>query len=74
MTSLEMTHGASVNNGSRHVGWRSPLARLRRAVARHREYLRTFGELSALTDRELADLGLSRLSIRDIAWESVYGR
>ena len=33
----------------------------------------TLDELAALNDRELADLGISRLSIRDIAHESVYG-
>lgn len=39
-----------------------------------RVYLRTVAELNALTDRELADLGISRLAIRDIAHEAAYGK
>ena len=49
-------------------------ARLRQAVADHRAYRAIHDELNALTDRELADLDLSRLSLRDIAREAVYGR
>ena len=49
------------------------LARLRQAFADHRKYLATYDELNALSDRELADLGLSRLNVRDVAREAVYG-
>ncbi len=42
--------------------------------ADYKLYRRTVEELSQLSDRELADLGISRLSIGDIARESVYGR
>ena len=48
-------------------------ARFRAALADWRLYRATLDELRALNDRELADLGLSRHSIRDIAYESVYG-
>ena len=48
-------------------------ARLRQSFADGRQYLATYNELNALSDRELADIGLSRLSIRDIALEAVYG-
>lgn len=41
--------------------------------AQRREYNRTVRELSALTDRELLDLGLSRYDIHDIARRHVYG-
>lgn len=37
-----------------------------------REYRRTFNELDALRDRELADLGIARADISRIARESVY--
>ncbi len=47
---------------------------IRQAFALHRQYLTTLGELEAMTDRELADLNLSRASIRDVAREAVYGR
>ena len=44
-----------------------------RPVADHRAYLATYDELNALTDRELADVGLSRLNVRDVARDAVYG-
>ena len=34
---------------------------------RHRAYLRLYQELSRLNDRELADIGLSRHEIADVA-------
>ncbi|MGC1494247.1 MAG: DUF1127 domain-containing protein [Sulfitobacter sp.] len=36
----------------------------------HRTYRETFNELSALSNRELNDLGLSRANLRSIAWET----
>ena len=49
------------------------IANLRAKHARRQEYLRVLGELNQMTDRELADLNLSRLSIRDVAYEAAYG-
>lgn len=49
------------------------VARLRSAFADYRLYLATIDELAQLSDRELADLGLHRASIRDVARQSVYG-
>jgi len=43
------------------------------AVRQRRVYTRTVAELNALTDRELADLGISRLGISEIAYEAAYG-
>jgi uncharacterized protein YjiS (DUF1127 family) len=43
------------------------------AIAQRRTYLRTVAELNALTDRELTDLGISRVAITDIAREAAYG-
>jgi uncharacterized protein YjiS (DUF1127 family) len=40
------------------------------ALRRHRIYSRTLAELSALSDRELADLGMSRFDIRRVAREA----
>jgi len=51
----------------------SLFARLRQSFADYREYLATYGELNALSDRELADIGLSRLNVHDVAREAVYG-
>ena len=45
-----------------------------KAVADYRLFLRTLSELRSLSDRELRDLGISRYAIREIAYDSVYGR
>jgi uncharacterized protein YjiS (DUF1127 family) len=47
---------------------------LKAAIARRRVYSRTMGELNQLTDRELADLGISRFSIAQLAHEAAYGK
>ena len=44
------------------------------AINQRRVYTRTVAELNALTDRELTDLGISRLSIPEIAREAAYGK
>jgi uncharacterized protein YjiS (DUF1127 family) len=48
------------------------VARVRKAIADYRLYRATFDELAQLNDRELADLGLTRFMIRDVARGSVY--
>ena len=50
------------------------VASVKAAIARHAIYVQTLNELNALTDRELADLGISRLNIRDVAAKSAYTR
>ncbi|MDH3264245.1 MAG: DUF1127 domain-containing protein [Paracoccaceae bacterium] len=47
--------------------------RVREARAKRRAYNITLRELSALSDRDLDDLGISRLNIPEIARESAYG-
>jgi uncharacterized protein YjiS (DUF1127 family) len=47
---------------------------LKTAFARRRLYSQTLAELSRLTDRELADLGISRLSVAQVAHEAAYGK
>jgi uncharacterized protein YjiS (DUF1127 family) len=44
-------------------------ARARRAV-----YVRMLNELSAMSDRDLADLGITRLNFREIARDAAYGQ
>lgn len=41
--------------------------------ARYRVYRETMLELSNLSDRELADLGLHRSNLRSVAYEAAYG-
>ncbi|QYZ70387.1 DUF1127 domain-containing protein [Neotabrizicola shimadae] len=43
------------------------------ALERRAVFSRTVRELNGLTDRELADLGISRVSIRDVAAQAAYG-
>ena len=43
-------------------------------VQQRRVYAQTVAELSALTDRELADLGIARASIEAIAHEAAFGK
>lgn len=55
------------------AGFSGLWARVSKALADYRIYRQTLDELEALNDRELADLGLSRLQVRDVAYDSVYG-
>lgn len=70
-----MTHTATRNTTLTQElgGFSGQMARLRQRWADYREYRRTLAELDMLTDRDLADLGLSRLDIKEVAYESVYG-
>ena len=43
-------------------------------IARRKLYNSTFDELDSLTDRELADVGISRSVIAVIAREAAYGK
>lgn len=49
-------------------------AGLKLAYTQRRLYVQTLNELSRLNDRELADLGISRLSIAQVAHEAAYGK
>lgn len=49
------------------------VARISERFARYRVYRETHNELNQLTDRELADLGLSRATIPAVAHEAAYG-
>lgn len=44
------------------------------AQSRRAVYVQTLKELQSLSDRELMDMGISRLSIRDVAAQAAYGR
>lgn len=50
----------------------SLINRLRSRVAKYFLYRSTFNELSALSNRGLADLGLDRSELRRLALESAY--
>ena len=63
-TTLDTTHAR---------GGHGLLAGIRKSLADYRLYRQTLTELDALSNRELRDLGLSRLAIRQVAYDSVYG-
>lgn len=65
---------ASLGNESVHFGSsRGVFADLKRRFSDYVRYRQTIEELNALSDRDLADLQLSRFSIKAVAWEAVYG-
>ena len=49
-------------------------ARARQAWERFRAYRATRVDLQALTDRQLADVGLTRATVEETARQAVYGR
>ena len=51
-----------------------PFAALRLMAQRRRVYLQTVSELGALSDRDLADLGLHRSMVRAVAKDAAYGK
>ena len=71
---------AYVNSSVRPVGWalrdlvQHQIQKLQKLTQRRRVYLQTVTELNALTDRELADLGLHRLMIPAVAKDAAYGK
>ena len=50
------------------------VATLKQAFRRRALYQRTLRELNALTDRELADLGIPSGMIAEVAREAAYGK
>ena len=50
------------------------IASFRLATQRRRIYAQTVRELKGLTDRELADLGIARSMIGEIATQAAYGK
>lgn len=50
------------------------IASIKESGARRAVYNRTLGELDRMTDRDLADIGISRVQIEDIARAAAYGK
>lgn len=51
-----------------------PLAAIQLMAQRRRVYVQTVAELQALSDRDLADLGLHRSMISAVAKDAAYGK
>lgn len=71
MAYVNVICGIEVGLGERAVAFVKALRDNRR---RYRMYRQTVRELTALTERELADLGIHRSSISAIAMEAAYGK
>jgi uncharacterized protein YjiS (DUF1127 family) len=74
-SSVKMAHIAE-NIGAQALAsqGRGFVSRLADALARRRVYRQTYTELSALSTRELADLGITRSMISRLAYEAAYGK
>ncbi len=66
-TELNNNTGFFANLGQRFSAFRAAQAD---RAARNRAFRTTRDELSAMSDRDLADLGLSRFQIEDVAREA----
>lgn len=64
----------ALTNSAAAVNELGLIDRARAAFARYRAYRNTLNELQSLSSRELADLGLSRACVRDVAREAAYSR
>lgn len=67
-----MAYAISFNTDAFHVEQPGLFARLRKSIADYQQYVATYHELRALSDSQLADIGLSRLNIREIARSAAY--
>ncbi len=67
-----MAHALSMNAYALSAAQPGPFARLRERLATYLEFARIRDELDALSDRELADIGLSRSDIPAVARKAAY--
>lgn len=71
---MNMAYANEIRTGAANAGFLSNLVSiLGDRVAKYKIYRSTVVELEMLTDRELADLGVSRSMIKGIAIEAAYG-
>lgn len=71
MAYVNTSRAASLSLADRFPGY---VASVKAYFARRAVYAQTVRELNALTDRELADLGIARASITSVAREAAYGK
>lgn len=71
MAYVNSSRAASFSLADRFSGF---VAQFKANLARRAVYNQTVRELVILTDRELADLGISRADIRAVAHEAAYGK
>lgn len=72
MAVLQLNQSA-MRNRAGHAGLSRLIGNLRDYMARRAIYRQTIRELNDLNARELADLGMSRSMIRNVAYEAAWG-
>lgn len=74
MAAISLSSTALETTGSRlDGGIRSLVNAMRHRRAQRRIYRDTYSELSRMSERDLADIGISRLSIDEFARRAAYG-
>lgn len=71
MTDMAVATNTSVLKGTHASGFASVIEAAKTRITRYRLYRQTVNELSSLSNRELADLGLNRSMIRSLAVQAV---
>lgn len=71
MTAFNITLPANIRFADRVSNFRATVAD---KMAKRKVFLTTLRELQSLSNRDLADLGLSRSEIKGIAFEAAYGK
>lgn len=72
MAVLQLNQSA-LRNHADNAGLAGLIGNLRDYMARRAVYRQTIRELNDLSARELADLGMSRSMIRNVAYEAAWG-
>ncbi len=67
---MAVTTTNTAHKGAINLGFSSLIEAAKVRFVRHRMYRQTVNELSALSSRELADLGLHRSMIRRVAMQA----
>lgn len=73
-TALAATSAAGILTNGAERRTPTPLAIVAQAWDDYRAYRATLGELRALSDKQLGDLGFRRDALRQVAAEAVYGK
>jgi uncharacterized protein YjiS (DUF1127 family) len=71
---MSYANDTMVSAGGFVARFRALRADLAERAAKNRLFNQTRNELSQLTDRDLADLGLARADIADVAYQAAYGK
>ncbi len=71
MTTFNITLPSSIPFSDRLASLRATLSD---KMAKRKVFQTTLNELQSLSNRDLADLGLSRSALRGIAFEAAYGK